>query len=94
MEEYTQYIRSLPLNDDPSLFGLHPNANITYAVTETNACLGYYTHTRTHTHTRAHTRTHTHAFTYTKNHTRMQVLTHAHKHFHAYTYTILQIIIY
>ncbi|XP_052749829.1 dynein axonemal heavy chain 1-like isoform X2 [Galleria mellonella] len=37
IEEYTKYIRTLPLNDDPSLFGLHSNANISYAMSETNA---------------------------------------------------------
>ncbi|XP_063895398.1 dynein axonemal heavy chain 1 [Helicoverpa armigera] len=36
IEDYTKYIRTLPLNDDPSLFGLHANANISYAMTETN----------------------------------------------------------
>ncbi|KAJ8728553.1 hypothetical protein PYW07_006249 [Mythimna separata] len=39
MEDYTKYIRSLPLFDDPSLFGLHNNANISYAMTETNTCI-------------------------------------------------------
>ncbi|KAL0879698.1 hypothetical protein ABMA27_003413, partial [Loxostege sticticalis] len=40
IEAYTAYIRTLPLNDDPSLFGLHSNANISYAMSETNTCLG------------------------------------------------------
>ncbi|XP_037871312.1 dynein axonemal heavy chain 1 isoform X2 [Bombyx mori] len=40
IEDYMNYIKTLPLNDDPSLFGLHPNANISYAMSETNACLG------------------------------------------------------
>ena len=30
-----QYIRSLPINDTPEMFGLHDNANITFAVNET-----------------------------------------------------------
>uniref|UniRef100_A0A8C3GQP8 Dynein axonemal heavy chain 1 n=1 Tax=Cairina moschata TaxID=8855 RepID=A0A8C3GQP8_CAIMO len=34
------YIRSLPLNDSPELFGLHENANITFAQKETFALLG------------------------------------------------------
>ena len=29
------YIRSLPINDTPEIFGLHDNANITYAQNET-----------------------------------------------------------
>uniref|UniRef100_A0A803YQF6 Dynein axonemal heavy chain 1 n=1 Tax=Meleagris gallopavo TaxID=9103 RepID=A0A803YQF6_MELGA len=37
---YLQYIRSLPLNDSPELFGLHDNANITFAQKETFALLG------------------------------------------------------
>ncbi|KAM6256563.1 LOW QUALITY PROTEIN: dynein axonemal heavy chain 1 [Porphyrio hochstetteri] len=37
---YLQYIRSLPLNDSPELFGLHDNANITFAQNETFALLG------------------------------------------------------
>ncbi|XP_045539469.1 dynein axonemal heavy chain 1 [Papilio machaon] len=36
IDDYTKYIRTLPLNDDPALFGLHSNANISYAVSETN----------------------------------------------------------
>ncbi|XP_063366022.1 dynein axonemal heavy chain 1-like [Cydia amplana] len=39
IDDYTKYIRSLPLNDDPSLFGLHSNANISYAMSETAANL-------------------------------------------------------
>ncbi|CAH0663656.1 unnamed protein product [Spodoptera exigua] len=41
MDDYTKYIRTLPLNDDPALFGLHGNANISYANAETNTCLIY-----------------------------------------------------
>ncbi|XP_009915551.2 dynein axonemal heavy chain 1 [Haliaeetus albicilla] len=37
---YLQYIKSLPLNDSPELFGLHDNANITFAQNETFALLG------------------------------------------------------
>ncbi|XP_052808511.1 dynein axonemal heavy chain 1-like isoform X3 [Mya arenaria] len=31
---YIQYIRSLPINDTPEIFGLHDNANITFAQNE------------------------------------------------------------
>ena len=30
-----EYIRGLPINDTPEMFGLHDNANITFAVNET-----------------------------------------------------------
>ena len=30
-----EYIRGLPINDTPEIFGLHNNANITFAVNET-----------------------------------------------------------
>ncbi|XP_069062696.1 dynein axonemal heavy chain 1 [Pleurodeles waltl] len=36
---YLQYIRSLPINDMPEIFGLHDNANITFAQNETFALL-------------------------------------------------------
>ncbi|XP_036594745.1 dynein heavy chain 1, axonemal [Trichosurus vulpecula] len=36
---YLQYIKSLPLNDIPEIFGLHDNANITFAQNETFALL-------------------------------------------------------
>ena len=29
-EELRKYIDTLPLDDDPEVFGLHPNANITF----------------------------------------------------------------
>uniref|UniRef100_A0A8C9DGR4 Dynein axonemal heavy chain 1 n=1 Tax=Prolemur simus TaxID=1328070 RepID=A0A8C9DGR4_PROSS len=37
---YLSYIKSLPLNDMPEIFGLHDNANITFAQNETFALLG------------------------------------------------------
>lgn len=33
------YIRSLPINDTPEVFGLHENANITFAQNETYSLL-------------------------------------------------------
>jgi len=33
------YIRSLPINDTPEIFGLHENANITFAQNETYTML-------------------------------------------------------
>ncbi|NWX92741.1 DYH1 protein, partial [Nothoprocta pentlandii] len=40
LDGYLQYIKSLPLNDVPEIFGLHDNANITFAQNETFALLG------------------------------------------------------
>ncbi|KAK2534504.1 hypothetical protein Q9966_007154 [Columba livia] len=40
LDGYLQYIRGLPLNDSPELFGLHDNADITFAQNETFALLG------------------------------------------------------
>ncbi|KAG7197918.1 hypothetical protein KM043_016155 [Ampulex compressa] len=39
LNEYIDYIRTFPLNDDPALFGMHPNADISCAQAETYACL-------------------------------------------------------
>jgi len=33
------YIRTLPINDTPEMFGLHDNANITFALNETSYLL-------------------------------------------------------
>lgn len=38
-DEYMSLIKSFPINDDPALFGLHANADISYAQAETYACL-------------------------------------------------------
>ncbi|XP_046394196.1 dynein axonemal heavy chain 1-like [Ischnura elegans] len=35
IDEYMTYIQQLPINDDPSLFNLHSNADISYAQSET-----------------------------------------------------------
>lgn len=37
--KYLEYIRALPLNDDPSIFGLDMNADISYASAEAYSCL-------------------------------------------------------
>ena len=39
LENYIDYIRGLPLTDDPEVFGLHDNGDITYALKETNELL-------------------------------------------------------
>lgn len=38
-EGYLEYIRSLPINQEPEIFGLHANANLTVAINEANAIL-------------------------------------------------------
>lgn len=38
-DEYISLIKTLPMNDDPALFGLHANANISYAQAETYSSL-------------------------------------------------------
>lgn len=38
-EGYLEYIRDKPINDNPEMFGLHDNANITYANNETDQLL-------------------------------------------------------
>ncbi|KOB72045.1 putative dynein, axonemal, heavy polypeptide 1 [Operophtera brumata] len=47
VDGYITYVRTLPLNDDPSLFGLHSNANISYAMAETMTCLKNHLHLET-----------------------------------------------
>lgn len=37
---YLEFIRTLPINDTPEIFGLHDNANISFANNETNNLLG------------------------------------------------------
>lgn len=39
VENNREYIRTLPFNEGPEIFGLHENANITCAFSETNALL-------------------------------------------------------
>lgn len=34
-----EYIRGLPINNTPEMFGLHDNANITFALNETSQLL-------------------------------------------------------
>uniref|UniRef100_A0A8C9T0G9 Dynein axonemal heavy chain 1 n=1 Tax=Scleropages formosus TaxID=113540 RepID=A0A8C9T0G9_SCLFO len=40
LQGYLDYIRCLPINDMPEIFGLHDNANISFAQNETFALLG------------------------------------------------------
>ena len=35
LASYLKYIKDLPINDTPEIFGLHENANITFAQSET-----------------------------------------------------------
>lgn len=39
VESYRDYITTLPLQDDPAVFGMHENANITYQSQESNKIL-------------------------------------------------------
>ena len=39
LQDYMKYIKSLPINDTPEIFGLHDNANITFAQNETFSLL-------------------------------------------------------
>lgn len=36
LDSYLKYISSLPMNEEPEIFGLHDNANISCAISETN----------------------------------------------------------
>ncbi|XP_065178852.1 dynein axonemal heavy chain 6-like [Sycon ciliatum] len=40
MKPYIDYIESLPFNDDPEVFGMHENANITFQIQETTSLVG------------------------------------------------------
>lgn len=40
LQGYLQYIKSLPFNDSPEIFGLHGNANITFTQNKSFALLG------------------------------------------------------
>ncbi|TRY59872.1 hypothetical protein DNTS_035283 [Danionella cerebrum] len=40
VKEFMSYFRGLPINDSPEIFGLHDNANISFAQNETFALLG------------------------------------------------------
>lgn len=37
--DYIEFIRTFPINDDPALFGMHANADITFAQSQTYSCL-------------------------------------------------------
>jgi len=39
LQAFMDYIRHLPINDTPEIFGLHENANITFAQNETFSLL-------------------------------------------------------
>ena len=40
LSSYLDYIRGLPLHDPPALFGLHDNAEISFAIKESNELVG------------------------------------------------------
>jgi dynein heavy chain len=40
LESYREFIRDLPINDSAEIFGLHPNAEMSSAINETNQLLG------------------------------------------------------
>jgi len=40
MQSYLDYIKSLPFSEEPEIFGLHENADITSAIQSTNSLLG------------------------------------------------------
>lgn len=37
--DFLDYIKQLPINDDPEVFGMHSNADITFAQALTSSCL-------------------------------------------------------
>jgi dynein heavy chain, axonemal len=39
LDSYLDYIKTLPLSDEPEVFGLHENANITSGISDTNRLL-------------------------------------------------------
>lgn len=39
LADYVEYLKKFPINDDPSLFGLHQNADISCAQNLTQVCL-------------------------------------------------------
>lgn len=39
LADYIEYIKKFPINDDPNLFGLHTNADISSAQNLTTICL-------------------------------------------------------
>ena len=39
LEDYKKYIDTLPTNDDPEVFGMHENANLSFKISESAAIL-------------------------------------------------------